>query len=332
MAQNHATPITGVTLGETGNTTNATMSVPLTDTSGLIGVNTGFGETVTNNNSASVTISGTFAQVQTALSGGLTDLESTTANDTLSISGADGFGNSTGTKTIALSVNGQPTLTAPTAVTVGVSKATAISGVSLAESGNTAGKSFSVTVTDTNGLLSVSSNPGGAGIGGSGTNTLSISGNLTQVNQALANLSDTDASLSAYTIKVNATDSLNNSVTQESIAVTVANRPVIAAPASAVIGVGKSANIAGISVSESGGTATEQYSVTVSDVNGLLSTSNAGGAGVSGSRTTHLTLTGTLAQVNAALANLDDANSRAAPDTLTVNATTGSATLRAQRR
>ena len=321
LAQNLATQITGVTLGETGNTSDATMSVTLTDTSGLIGVNTGFGESVTNNNNTSVTVKGTFAQVQAALSSGLTDLESTTANDTLSISGTDGFGNSTGTKTIALSVNGQPTITAPTAVTVGVSKATAISGVSLAESPNTAGESFNVTVIDTNGLFSVTSNPGSASIGGSGTKSLSISGNLTQVNEALANLSDTDASLAADTIKVNATDSLGNSATQKSIAVTVANGPVIAAPASAVIGVGKSANIAGISVSESGGTATEQYSVKVSDTNGLLSTSNAGGAGVSGSATTLLTLTGTLAQVNAALTNLDDADSVASLDTLTVNAT-----------
>ena len=130
-----------------------------------------------------------------------------------------------------------------------MSKATAISGVSLAESPNTADESFNVTVIDTNGLFSVTSNPGSASIGGSGTKSLSISGNLTQVNEALANLSDTDASLAADTIKVNATDSLGNSATQKSIAVTVANGPVIAAPVSAVIGAGKSANIAGISVS-----------------------------------------------------------------------------------
>ena len=87
------------------------MSVTLTDTSGLIGVSS-FGESVTNNNSTSVTISGTFAQVQAVLSSGLTDLESSSSSDTLSISGTDGFGNATGTKTIALSVNGQPTITA----------------------------------------------------------------------------------------------------------------------------------------------------------------------------------------------------------------------------
>ncbi len=316
LAQNHATPITGVTLGETGNTTNATMSVPLTDTSGLIGVNTGFGETVTNNNSASVTISGTFAQVQAALSGGLTDLESTTANDTLSISGADGFGNSTGTKTIALSVNGQPTLTTPTAVTV------------RREPGDRDQRSKPCRVRQHRGRIV---QRGGDRYERSFVREQQSCrrGHRRLGHQHFVNLRQFDAGeLQALA----ATDSLNNSATQESIAVTVANRPVIAAPASAVIGVGKSANIAGISVSESGGRATEQYSVTVSDVNGLLSTSNAGGAGVSRSRTTDLTLTGTLAQVNAALANLDDADSTAAPDTLTVNATTGSATLRAQRR
>src|ERR1019366_8334910 len=89
------------------------------------------------------------------------------------------------------------------------------------------------------------------------------------------------------------------------------------------IGVTKLANIGGISVSESGGTPTATYSGTVAEANGLLTTSNAVGTGVTGGGSTSVTCTGTLIQVNTALANLDDTDGTAGSDTLTVNTADG---------
>ena len=89
------------------------------------------------------------------------------------------------------------------------SKATAISGVSLAESGET----FTATLADANGLLAAT----GVGVSGSGTTSLSIAGSLAQVNADLAQLLDR----SGHTITVNASDGLGGHATPAIIAVTV---------------------------------------------------------------------------------------------------------------
>src|SRR5258705_266680 len=96
-----------------------------------------------------------------------------------------------------------PVITAPATAVVGVGKPIGISGVSLSETGNTTGETFTVTLVDTNGLLSAT----GTGITGSGTTTLTITGTLTQVNADLATLTDTDSNLAADTITLTALDS-----------------------------------------------------------------------------------------------------------------------------
>jgi hypothetical protein len=133
----------------------------------------------------------------------------------------DSFGAAAAATTIAVTVNGAPVITAPATATVGKSTATAISGVSLAETGNTAGETFTVKLTDTHGLLAAS----GTGITGSGTNALTLTGTLAQVNADLATLTDTDATTPSDKIKLTATDSFGNSAAAKTIAVTVSNTP-----------------------------------------------------------------------------------------------------------
>jgi hypothetical protein len=86
-------------------------------------------------------------------------------------------------------VNGPPAIAAPATATVGVDQATAVMGVLLPESGNTNGESFTVTVSDTAGLLTASGSE--AAISWTGTTNLTISGALAQVNAALATLTET---------------------------------------------------------------------------------------------------------------------------------------------
>ena len=191
---------------------------------------------------------------------------------------------------------------------------TAISGVSVAETGNTGGESFTATVSDTNGLLSAT----GAGVSGSGTKTLTITGSLAQVNADLATLSDTDSTAAPDTVHVSVTDSFGNTGSQN-IAVTVtAPIPVIAAPASELLGQGQSAAVSGVSLSEAGAVSGETFTVTLADTAGALS---ATGAGVSGSGTHTLTVTGSLAQVNSDLATLHDVEAAAGSDTIHITAT-----------
>ena len=64
-------------------------------------------------------------------------VDATTPSDTITVNASDRFGNKATADQIAVTVNGLPVITAPAAATVGVGQSTSISGVSLAESGNT---------------------------------------------------------------------------------------------------------------------------------------------------------------------------------------------------
>ena len=67
---------------------------------------------------------------------------------------------------LILTPNGPPEITVPGAQTIGAGEATAISAVSLSETGNTSGETFTATLTDTSyGDLSAT----GTGRPGSGT-------------------------------------------------------------------------------------------------------------------------------------------------------------------
>ena len=305
-----AAAIAGVSLTESGNTSGETFTATLTDANGELSA-TGTG--VTGSGTTSLTITGSLSQVNSDLAT-LSDTDATAGSDTITLHATDGFNNSATAQTIAVTVNGLPVIAVPGAQTLGVGQAAAIAGVSLSETGNTSGETFTVTLTDTNGELSAS----GTGVTGSGTTSLTITGSLSQVNSDLATLSDTDATAGSDTITLHATDGFNNIATAQTIAVTVNGPPVIAVPGAQTLGVGQAAAIAGVSLSESGNTSGETFTVTLADTNGELSAS---GTGVTGSGTTSLTITGSLSQVNSDLATLSDTDATAGSDTITLHAT-----------
>ena len=305
-----ATAVTGLSLSEIGNTTGETFTATLTDTNGLLSA-TGTG--VTGSGTKALTITGSLAQMNADLAT-VKDTDATTPSDTIALAATDSLGNTAAGATIAVTVNGLPVIAAPSTAVVGVGQATAVTGLSLSEIGNTAGETFTATLTDTNGLLSAT----GTGVTGSGTKGLTITGSLAQVNSDLATLNDTDATTPSDTIALTATDSLGNQAAAASVAVTVNGLPVIAAPTTATVGVGQATAITGLSLSETGTTTGETFTVTLADTNGLLS---ATGTGVSGSGTKALTVTGTLAQVNADLATVKDTDAATPSDTIALAAT-----------
>src|SRR6185437_3976118 len=99
--------------------------------------------------------------------------------DGIVLNAIDGFGNPATQATIAVTVNSDPVVTGGAATTIGVGQAAAIAGPSLSESGDTSGETFTVTVADTDGALSVSGAGGGA-VTGNGSNSLLINGALSQ--------------------------------------------------------------------------------------------------------------------------------------------------------
>ena len=226
----------------------------------------------------------------------------------------DGLGDAAAPSTITVTTDG-PAITVPGAKVIGVGHPSSIGRISLSLIGpSTKGETYTVVLKDTNGLLSAT----GAGVTGSGTNTLTITGTLSVVNSDLASLLDTNSLVGKDTIKISATDSLGETATAKSVVVTVNGLPVIAAPSTVTAPHGKATAITGVSLSEPGNTSGETFTVTLTDTNGLLS---AKGKGITGSGTTTLTITGTLATVNKDLTTLTDTDSVIAGDTINIKAT-----------
>ena len=108
-------------------------------------------------------------------------------------------------------------LSAPAAVEIGEGVSTAIAGLSLSEPQALPSETFTVTLSDEYGILSAS----GAGVSGDGTKSLTFTGSLAQVNTDLGAVTDTESGFASDTLKVTALDSVGNSATAESTAVTV---------------------------------------------------------------------------------------------------------------
>ena len=169
---------------------------------------------------------------------------------------------------------------------------------------------------------------GGATIsaGANGSSTLTLSGTQAQINAALASLSyQGNADFNgADTLTVLSTDA-NGATDSDAVAITVSSvndGPVNTVPGAQTVNEDTSLSIGGISVNDvDGNLATTQLTVT----NGALNVSLAGGATISAGAngSSSLTLSGTQAQINAALASLSyqgNADFNGA-DTLTVLST-----------
>ena len=274
---NQLTAITGVSLAEAGATGSETFTVTLVDSNGQLSANTsgtGGGGTITGSGTTDLIISGTLSQVNADL-GTLKDSDGTATSgtpETITLTADDSFGNVATAKTIAVTVNGAPVIAVPGAQTVALGTATAIAGVSLAESGNTTGsETFTVTLKDSNGLLSANKRRGGGGRQRVGTADLVITGTLSQVNADLGTLKDTDNSAGPDTITLTASDSFGNAATPATVAVTASVTPVITVPGSQTLGINQLTAITGVSLAEAGATGSETFTVTLVDSNGQLS-------------------------------------------------------------
>ena len=302
--------ISGVSLSESPTTSGETFTVTLADSSGLLSA-TGTG--VSGAGTTSLTVSGSLTQVNTDLAT-LTDTENSTAPDTIRITASDSNGGTAGPAQIAISASGALTLAVPSAATLPFGQTTAISGVALSESPTTPGETFTVTLSDATGALAAT----GSGVSGSGTTSLTISGSLAQVNADLATLTDTEASTAVDAIAIDAGDS-DGGTASGSIALTITGLPAIAAPGTANVARNVATVITGIGVSVSQTTAGETFTVQLSDNNGNLSAAGSG-ATLTGAGTTVLTIEGTLAAVNAALATVTDDDPIAGADKIVITA------------
>ena len=171
---------------------------------------------------------------------------------------------------------------------------------------------------------------GGATIsaGANGSSTLTLSGTQAQINAALASISyQGNADFNGSdTLTVLSTDA-NGATDSDTVSITVASvddGPVNTVPGAQAVNEDTVLPISGLSVNDvDGNLSTTQLTVT----NGTLNVSLAGGAAISAgaNNTSTLTLSGTQAQINAALASLSYQGDLdfSGSDTLTVLSTDG---------
>jgi hypothetical protein len=166
---------------------------------------------------------------------------------------------------------------------------------------------------------------------GNGTLTLTGTATVLQYQAALESITYSFAggdptvggSDDSRTINWTVTDGVASSIATNST-VTVssgAGTPSIAAPGTVTLGIGQSLAISPVSIAESPTTGGETFTAIVSDNHGILSANtgatNGGGTITPSNGNKTLTISGTLAQVNADLTTLADTDSTTPSDTIT---------------
>ncbi|PPK99484.1 gliding motility-associated C-terminal domain-containing protein [Parapedobacter indicus] len=259
------------------------------------------------------TVTGSVADVNAALAAvAFTPSADHDQNFTITthIEDAAGTGPADGTISVEVTaVNDAPVITAPVAITVTEDIETALTGISVADVDAGSGN-VTVTLSVPSGSLSATSG-GGVTIGGT-TSALTLSGTIADVNAFIAasNVTYTTALNTAgnVTLTVEIDDNGNTgtgAAQQDSETVTlqvtaVNDAPVITAPATIDVDEDVSSALTGISfadVDAESGTIT----VTLSVPSGSLSATSGGGVTLGGTASA-LTLTGTIADVDAFIA------------------------------
>ena len=317
VAEDAILPIAGVSVADID---SSALTTTLNVSSGILNVTAGAG--VTGNGSASVSIAGTAAEINAALAG-LTYTGNLNFNgaDTLTVVTNDGT--ATDTDTIAITVNpvnDAPVNTVPGAQSVAEDAILPIAGVSVADIDSSA---LTTTLSIANGILNVIA---GAGVSGNGSASVSIAGTAAEINAALAGLAYTGNPdfNGADTLTVATND--GTATDTDTIAITVNpvnDAPINTVPAAQSVAEDTILPIAGVSVADIDSSA---LTTTLSCRSGILNVT--AGAGVTGNGSASVTITGTAAQINAALAGLaytGNLNFNGA-DTLTVVTGDGTAT------
>jgi hypothetical protein len=318
--------------GNSGSET-ATLSV----TGGILNVSSGgSGATVTNSGTSSVTISGTLAQINALLNtDGTSSVDYVETNDnppatetlTLAINdnGNTGGGALSASDTATLNitpVNDAPVATI-TPASYGATEQTALNlkGTGLAVSdvdGNSGSETATLSVIE--GTLTVTAGTSGAVVANSGTSSVTITGTLAQINALLStdgtstvsyvDNNDNPAASTTLTLAINDNGNtgggvpLGNSDTA-TINITPVNDAPVATITPAAYSTTENTTLSlknnGLAVSDVDGNSGSE-TVTLSVTDGILNVSAGGsGATVTNSGTSSVTVSGTLAQINALL-------------------------------
>src|SRR5581483_9812127 len=264
---------------------NETITVTLGFVAGLFFAT---GTTVSGSGTTTLTLSGSLADVNADLA--TLSLQAGIFDGNLTVKTKDGDG-AIGSYSIYFPVNQPPALhVASTELAMQQGHAQPL-GISVSDFDNS-GELFAFSAADTSGLLSATAN-GQAIVSGSGTTHLTITGTLVDLDNTLQTLTYVDNAFGTDTIDIAVSDHHNGSDHRQ---VAVDSN---AMPSSQLLQSGVMTALPGMRFADAD--PNETITVTLGFVAGLFF---ATGTTVSGSGTTTLTLSGSLADVNADLATL----------------------------
>ncbi|HEY1589338.1 MAG TPA: hypothetical protein VGG00_06340, partial [Rhodanobacter sp.] len=221
-------------------------------------------------------------------------------SDIIAIDAVDNASGITSTL-VNVTINQPPTIALPGSITAQDTAVTAVSGLSVSDPDTIAGEIYTITVADTAGTLDVGA-VAGVTVGGNDSNAITLTGAIGAVNTDLASLTFTGSLNDSLTVTAN--DS-RGGVVEGFIPVLVNLPPAINAPGTVQGLVGTAVPVNNVDVLDAFG-ASQGDTFTASLIAGLgdLQVTPTAGATVTGNDSGTLTLTGSLAAVNAELGSL----------------------------
>ena len=295
VAEDTILPIAGVLVADIN---SSALTTTLSVAHGILNVTAGAG-VITGNGTAIVTIAGTAAEINTALAGlAYTGNLNFNGTDTITVATSDGTAVDTDAIAITVNaVNDAPINTVPGGQTVAEDTILPIAGVSVADIDSSA---LTTTLSVAHGILNVTAGPS---VTGNGTASVAITGSAAQINAALAGLAYT-GNLNfngADTITVATNDGAATDTDAIAIAINAVNDPPInTVPGGQTVAEDTTLSIAGVLVADIDSSA---LTTTLSVAHGILNVT-AGAGVITGNGTAIVTIAGTAAAINTALAGL----------------------------
>jgi hypothetical protein len=287
-------------------------SLSLSVAHGTLALSSTTGLTFSNgiNNSSSTTITGTLANLNAALDGLVyTPASGFSGSDTLQLLLSNSEDGLSGPASVPITVNAPPSVAAPSAASVNENSSLTFAGTVSVTDASASGTSDSVSLSVAHGKLALGSTTGLTfSAGANNSSSMTVAGTLTNLNAALNGLAYTpnNGYSGADSLAISVKDSGNSLTGWASVAMTVIEMPVVIAPANISVNENGSFTFTGtITATDAAATGTsDSLTLTVSDgvvtlgsTTGLTFTSGGNG-------TSSMTVTGTVASLNAAISGL----------------------------
>lgn len=331
------TTTTGSTVAATGaSVTDAyaasnpgSVVLDVTATTGVLAMTSG-GTKLAGSGTHTMSVSGTLTQINADLASLTYTAGSSAGTDSIAVDFTDQAGLASD-KSIAVAVTAPastgPAIAMPTSESVATDSTTAITGVSVTDAFAASNPGTVVlNLGATSGLIAMT-NGSGTLVAGSGTHAMSVLGTLAQINADLTTLSYTaGSSAGTDSISVDVWDQVglegtkSTAVTVKAPTTTTSSGPIITAPASDSVSAQSTSTVGGVSVTDAFAAINPgTLLLNLNAVTGKITMTNASGAKLAGSGTHAMTVTGTLAQINAELATLSYTAGSIGTDSISVD-------------